>query len=64
MYSVRGSNLGAAYPMGFTAQELADDPLPTVNDKNRKVPTALALDSDGRTIRQSLRMPSFQFALH
>jgi hypothetical protein len=50
--------------MGFTAQELADDPLPTVNDKNRKVPTALALDSDGRTIRQSLRMPSFQFALH
>ena len=50
--------------MGFTAQELADDPLPTVNDQNRKVPTALALDADGRTVRQSWRLPSFQFALH
>ncbi len=63
MYTVRGSNLGAAYPMGFTAQELADDPLPMVNDENRQVRTLIPFDGDGRTVMQSCKLSSFQFRL-
>ena len=61
MYTVRGSNLGAAYPMGFTSQELADDPLPLVNDDQQRLRTVIAFDTDGRTILQSRHVPSFQF---
>jgi hypothetical protein len=61
MYTVRASNLGAAYPMGFTSQELADDPLPMVNDENRQVRTVIPFDADGRTVMQSHQMASFQF---
>jgi hypothetical protein len=61
MYTVRGSNLGAAYPMGFTTQELAENPLPLVNDENGKVPTIIPFDSDGRTVLQSHLMPKFRF---
>jgi len=47
--------------MGFTAQELAENPLPLVNDESEKVPTIIPFDSDGRTVLQSHLMPKFRF---